>query len=382
MKISAIVPVWNGRALLERLLVSLSAQTEPAAEVLVVVNGSQDGAPELARQLGARVLPVGRNAGFAAAVNRGIGEARGEWIAVLNSDVELSPGYFEKLLSAANAADAWFATGKILSAATPPGATPVIDGTCDALCRGGAAWRVGSGRPDSGIFSKGCAIWSAPWTAALFRARLFHRVGVLDPAFESYLEDIDFGLRCAAGKLAGCYVPEALAWHRGSATLGRWHTETVRLIARNQMLLMARHYPARLMLRWLWPILVAQWLWGAVAFRHGAGLAWLRGKWQGLAGYARYALNPKDAVVGRLEWFHDKQGIATGTPQTIDEGTLTYEHKFAEFSAARAKSKPIDPVLLGRILRDNEHLIRDVQNSTTFDSYWRLYFLLTGSGAI
>ena len=40
---------------------------------------------------------MGRNAGFAAAVNRGIREARSEWIAVLNTDVELAPDYLEKL---------------------------------------------------------------------------------------------------------------------------------------------------------------------------------------------------------------------------------------------------------------------------------------------
>jgi len=54
-----------------RLLDSLEAQTVPVAELLVVDNGSSDGAPELAARRGARVIPMGRNAGFAAAVNRG-----------------------------------------------------------------------------------------------------------------------------------------------------------------------------------------------------------------------------------------------------------------------------------------------------------------------
>jgi len=325
MSISAIVPVWNGRELLDRLLASLEAQTEPATELLVVDNGSTDGAPELARARGARVIPMGRNAGFAAAVNRGIRESRGEWIAVLNSDVELAPDYFARLL----AADAWFATGKILAA----GSDNRIDATFDAVCRGGAAWRVGHGRVDGPEFSLARRIWSAPWTAALFRAELFQHVGLLEESFESYLEDVDFGLRCAALGLAGQYVPEALAWHRGSATLGRWHPETVRRTARNQILLLARHYPRRLLVRWCWPILVAQLLWGAVALRHGAGFAWLRGKCQGLRC----------------------------------------------FFATRGET--LDATVLRSVLSTNEDLIRSVQVATGFDLYWRLYFILTGGGA-
>jgi len=328
MSITAIVPVWNGRQLLERLLASLEAQTEPAAELLVVDNGSTDGAPELARARGARVIPMGRNAGFAAAVNRGIRESRGEWIAVLNSDVELAPDYFAKLLAACRA-DAWFATGKILAAESDNR----IDATFDVLCRGGAAWRVGNGRADGPAFSLARPIWSAPWTAALFRAELFQRVGLLEESFESYLEDVDFGLRSAAQSLAGQYVPEALAWHRGSATLGRWHPETVRRMARNQLLLLARHYPQRLLVGWFWPILVAQIMWGAVAFRHGAGFAWLRGEWQGIR----------------------------------------------RFFAARGQT--LDAQVLDSVLSANERLIRSVQVSTGFDIFWKLYFLLTCGGA-
>ena len=70
------MPVWNGRELLARLLATLEAQTRPAAELLIVDNGSTDGAPDMARARGARVIAMGRNAGFAAAVNRGISEGR------------------------------------------------------------------------------------------------------------------------------------------------------------------------------------------------------------------------------------------------------------------------------------------------------------------
>src|SRR5581483_4732471 len=112
MGISAIIPVWNGREFLQRLLPTLAAQTLPANEVIVVDNGSTDGAPDVARAAGACVIAMGHNVGFAPAVNRGIRESRESRIAVLNSDVELAPDYFERL----SATTAFFATGRILKA--------------------------------------------------------------------------------------------------------------------------------------------------------------------------------------------------------------------------------------------------------------------------
>jgi len=325
MSISAIVPVWNGRDFVARLVDTLEAQTVPADELIVVDNGSTDGAPEMAAGRGARVISMGRNAGFAAAVNRGIGESRGEWIAVLNSDVELAPDYFATLI----AAGASFATGKIMRKSDGR-----IDGTFDLLSRGGCAWRAGHGRADGTIFSTRRPIASPPWTAVLFRAEVFRRAGYLDESFESYLEDVEFGLRCAALGIQGLYEPRAVAWHHGSASLGEWHPETVRRIARNQVLLVARHYPPRLLFRCAWPILVAQLLWGAVAFRHGAGLAWLRGKWQGLRNF-------RDSETGYA--------------------TPNFEKVLERLCA-------------------NERIIREMQTATGFDLYWRWYLFLTGSG--
>jgi len=327
MSITAVIPVWNGCELLGRLLDSLETQTASVAEVLVVDNGSSDGAPELAARRGARVIPMGRNAGFAAAANRGIQSAHSPWIAVLNSDVELAPDYLAQLVDSGG----WFATGKILSACDPSR----IDGTFDLVSRGGAAWRACHGRNDAPAFSHAQPIWIAPWTAAVFRAALFERVGLLDELFESYLEDVEFGLRCAEHSLAGEYVPTAIAWHQGSASLGRWHPETVRRMARNQVFLLARHYPRHLLLKWAWPILVGQLLWGGVALRHGAALGWLKGKWQGLRGFASVRRD-----------------------------------------APRCGLNVLEPLVAA-----HERAIREAQSGNGRELYWRMYFLLTRGGA-
>jgi GT2 family glycosyltransferase len=317
--ITAIVPVWNRRELIAPLLANLAAQTEPVAEVLAIDNGSTDGAAEAAAAGGARVIRMGRNAGFAAAVNRGIGECRTEWLAVVNNDVELSPAYLATLRQSATAGGAWFATGKIFAA----GSQRILDATFDVLCRGACAWRAGNGELDGPLYADSRTIYSAPWTAAIFRTGLFARVGLLDESFESYLEDVEFGVRCVLSGCAGVFVPTALAWHQGSATLGRWHPDTVRRISRNQVLLWARHYPARC----LWPAVVAQALWGIVALRHGTALSWLRGKVEGIERYS--------------------SGSSTGSPAQT--------------------------AVLMDWLRENERLLRYAS-----PPYWRIYSRLTG----
>jgi hypothetical protein len=328
MSVAVVIPTWNRPELLVRVLDDLARQTYPIERVIVVDNGSTDDSATIADRAGAEVIELVENLGFAAAVNRGIQSVHShasasEWIVVLNNDVSLAPDWLARLMASAAGTAAWFATGKLLDAT----AHNRIDGSFDALCRGGCAWRCGHGRMDSDVWNQPRNIRFAPFTAAIFRSDLFRYVGLLDESFESYLEDVDFGLRCAQVGLSGLYVPGAVAYHTGSATLGRWHTDTVRKIARNQLLLVAKHYPADWIKRYGWSILVAQTLWGFVALRHGAFLGYVAGKIEG---------------VRRFRAVHR-------------------EHR-ASFPA---------------IIEQSESEIRELQDLTGFDLFWRLYFALT-----
>lgn len=279
MSVSAVIPVHNRADLLEKLLATVRCQTVPFDEVLVIDNASTDNAASVARAAGCEVIAMGSNAGFAAAVNRGWRAAKSDWIAILNSDVELDPHWLEQLLRAACKVS--FATGKICRAEADP---PVIDGTYDLLARSGCAWRAGHGQLDSSE-TEPKSISIAPGTACLFRRQVLEQLNGFDESFGSYLEDVDLGLRCLAQGLTGIYVPLARASHHGSATLGRWNPQVVRLISRNQLRLVAKHYDRSLFRANLWPVLSGQLLWGLVALRHGAFRAWLKGKWEALRGF-------------------------------------------------------------------------------------------------
>ena len=149
-------------------------------------------------------------------------------------------------------------------------------------------------------------------TAAVYRRTVFDEVGLLDEQFGSYLEDVDFGLRCALHGIRGCYEPAAVAMHEGSATLGgEWNAASTRLIARNQMVL-AKKYGAGLS----WPVLLGQGLWGLLAARRGAGWAWFQGK---IEGYRTEVRKTESGNLGQILLRQEReiQGLlaASGTSQ-------------------------------------------------------------------
>src|SRR5579864_2473726 len=90
MTISAVIPAFNRRNHVSRAIDSALAQTVPVDEILVIDDGSTDGTAELVEsRYGNRVRVVRQaNSGVAGARRRGIQEARGEWIAFLDSDDE------------------------------------------------------------------------------------------------------------------------------------------------------------------------------------------------------------------------------------------------------------------------------------------------------
>ncbi len=323
MHVAAVIPNWNGAHLLRRLFPTLTAQVRRFDSVIVVDNGSSDDSVDLSERFGARVVKFSANHGFAAAVNAGFATTDAAAVAVLNNDVELSPTWLDVLLGRLSNETVAFVCGKTVMASDPA----ILDGAFDAVSRAGCALRCGSGRPDGRYWSAARSIHFAPFTAVLVRASCFRSVGGLDESFESYLEDVDFGLRCASLGYSGVYEPAATALHVGSATLGHWNARTVRNIARNQVLLLARHYDSGMLRRFGWSIAVGQILWGLVAIRHGAATAWIAGKIEGVRRFRSSRLS--------------------GNPQLIP------------------------------IIEESERTIRDVQTKTGEDLYWQLYFALT-----
>jgi GT2 family glycosyltransferase len=273
--VSVVIPTWNGRAMLDVALESLERQRLAPLEVIVVDNGSTDGTAEHLRERwpAVDVVALAENAGFAAAVNRGIERARGEYVALINNDIELHPDCLRELaagldrdLGAASAASKMLRFDE----------RSVIDAAGDTLRWSGIALQRGQGERDAGQYDRPQRVFSACAGAALYRRSAFASVGTFDEAFFAYLEDVDWGFRAQLAGHGCVYVPTAIAYHVGSATTrreGRPDPRFYGLPRRNDVWLVLKNYPASALLRYA-PLVLAQHAALAyVAIRDGMGRA-------------------------------------------------------------------------------------------------------------
>jgi GT2 family glycosyltransferase len=97
--VSVIIPTLDGAHLLEEALPSLTRQTYPDLEILVVDNASRDETREIADRHGVRYLKLDRNYGFAPAINRGVDAARGDVLVFVNNDMRFDEAFVEHLVT-------------------------------------------------------------------------------------------------------------------------------------------------------------------------------------------------------------------------------------------------------------------------------------------
>jgi glycosyltransferase involved in cell wall biosynthesis len=99
-RISVIVPVYNGRAFLDRCLQAVARSSLRPEEIIVVDDASTDDSADIARRRGASVLQMSRQSGPGAARNHGARSARGEVLFFVDADVVIRPDAVERAATA------------------------------------------------------------------------------------------------------------------------------------------------------------------------------------------------------------------------------------------------------------------------------------------
>jgi GT2 family glycosyltransferase len=278
--VSAIVVTQRGGPLLDACLRALTvALTSLDAEVIVVDNGTAGLAVE-----GARVLPQGRNTGFAGGVAAGLAEAAGEWVLLVNDDAELELGAAVALLAAGRADPR---VGSVCGQVRFHARRDVINTAGLVIDRLGIAYDRLAGAPsrDGGPVEE---VFGASACVALYRRAMLDAVGGFDPSFFAFGEDADVAWRARMAGWTAVYVPEAVAYHHGSATAGEASASKYFLVGRNRMRLLAKNATTGQLARWGWAMALYDLAYVAFAAAADRTAAPLRGRVAGLRDWRRY----------------------------------------------------------------------------------------------
>lgn len=240
MKVSIVIPNFNGERYLEECLSSLKAQSFTGFETILVDNASSDSSIEVARKILPNIICIelGTNTGFSAAVNCGIRKSIGEFVVLLNNDTLLNATWLEELVCCIdNHPRAFSCASKMIQYHQ----RNLIDNVGDTMTLFGWAYQEGHGKQVD-MYSENREIFTACAGAAIYRKRIFEEIGYFDELFFAYLEDVDIGYRARIRGYTNIYCANAVVYHIGSATTGNgYNAKKVNLSARNNVYLIYKN---------------------------------------------------------------------------------------------------------------------------------------------
>jgi len=249
-KLSVVILNWNGKALMEEFLPSVLEYTPTAiAEIVVADNGSTDDSVSMLKEKfpQVRLILLDKNHGFAEGYNQALKQVDAEYTVLLNSDVEVTPGWIDAPLQA------------LENDSTIACVQPKIRAQRDkdyfeyAGASGGFMDRYGypycRGRilhiteKDMGQYDTPSDILWATGACLFVRTEVYKREGGLDGRFFAHQEEVDFcwRLRCRGFRLV-C-PPSSVVYHVGGATLSVENPRKTYLNFRNNLLMVYKNLP-------------------------------------------------------------------------------------------------------------------------------------------
>jgi hypothetical protein len=220
--VDAIVVSWNSAPHLGAALAALP----PSVRAVVVDNGSADSSVDVARAHGADVVEIGRNIGFSAAVNVGLGHVTAPFTLLLNPDIVVGAGTVERCVEVLRSDDTIGIVG------------------CDTRTPGGEAEPAAARRDRTAaqivVESLGLVhvtrrfdlqmvhdrdhdrdVDAVNGAFMLLRSDVLRDLGGLDESVFMYLEDMDLCRRVRDRGLRVRFVAGAPAVHEGGASTAR-----------------------------------------------------------------------------------------------------------------------------------------------------------------
>lgn len=283
-RFSIVIPNWNGAHFLPTCLDALRRQTYDPIEIIVADNASTDESQALVTTdyPEVKLIALSENQGFTGACNASMEAATGDFIALLNNDTEVDPGWAAAVIDAFQRyPDAGIIASKML-----------LFDQRDTFHTAGDLYRVdgrlfnrGVWERDEGQYDEETYVFSACGGSAAYRVRMLDDIGLLDEDFFFSAEDMDLAWRAQLAGYRCVYTPHAVVYHHLAATGGG--VTASYYDGRNMIYILIKDYPALLWRKHFFKIIRAQagLAWEAMrAWRGAAARARLRGMLAGLRG--------------------------------------------------------------------------------------------------
>lgn len=210
-RVSVIIVNYNGLDDLKACLRSLEADSREWYDVIVVDNASTDGSAKYVPRNHPQVKVVenGVNLGFGHGSNVGASLAEGAYLAFLNPDTVVEPGWLDALVVALDTHPrAGLATSKIVLRDDPERVNTCgnrVHCTGLTLCRG-----MGAGRTE---FRELTWVSAVSGAAFVVLRDVFETLGGFDETFFLYMEDTDLSWRARLAGYRCLFVPDSVVHH-------------------------------------------------------------------------------------------------------------------------------------------------------------------------
>ncbi len=250
---------WNGKIFLEALLPQLSNLTYSNYTVYVIDNSSTDDSITHIRQFhpAVKIIALDKNYGFAGGYNRGFALMPEDYYVMLNSDVEVPPGFIQPLLQMMEASPSIaVCQPKLLSLLHPQmlehggAAGGMIDFLGYPFCRG----RIfDKSEEDLDQYNTSAEIFWATGACCMLRREAYWKVNGMYEFFFMHSEEIDMCWRLIAEGYLIMYCPTSHIYHLGGGSLAYQSPRKTYLNFRNNIIMCFRNSPWYILL-WLLPI--------------------------------------------------------------------------------------------------------------------------------
>lgn len=242
MKISIIIPNYNGERFIYNCIKSLNLQSHKAFEIIVVDNCSHDLSVKIIEDnfKDVKIISLDKNYGFSYAVNVGIKSSVGDFVLLINNDTEAEKDFVKNILNCIKADDKIFSvTAKMIRY----NERNKIDDAGDFYNILGWSYKRGDGESIL-KYKNNSFVFSCCGGAAIFRKKLFERVGLFDESFFAYMEDLDICYRAKILGYKNLYCSNAKIYHIGSGTSGsKYNNFKISLSARNNIFVIYKNMP-------------------------------------------------------------------------------------------------------------------------------------------